>query len=256
MNYTNKLNLNKKIAFVVGGGLIGKEVVNAFLDNGAKVVLLDIENNFQYKKKNIYFEKFDISKLSLIEDKLKKITKKHGLPNIFVNCSYPRTKDWKRNSFSKINLDSFRKNIDIHLNSFSWMSKLIADTMSRSKNGGSIINLGSIYGIVGQDLNTYLGTDMKESMTYSIIKGGLTNLSRQMASYYGKYNIRINTVCPGGVEDSKQSSTFKKNYSKKTPLKRLAKSHEVASAILFLSSDASSYITGTSLIVDGGWTAI
>ena len=75
MNYTNKLNLNKKIAFVVGGGLIGKEVVNAFLDNGAKVVLLDIENNFQYKKKNIYFEKFDISKLSLIEDKLKKLQK-------------------------------------------------------------------------------------------------------------------------------------------------------------------------------------
>ena len=116
--------------------------------------------------------------------------------------------------------------------------------------------MGSIYGIVGQDLNTYLGTDMKESMTYSIIKGGLTNLSRQMASYYGKFNIRINTVCPGGVEDLKQTSMFKKNYSKKTPLKRLAKPHEVASAILFLSSDASSYITGTSLIVDGGWTAI
>ena len=220
MNYTNKLNLNKKIAFVVGGGLIGKEVITAFLDNGAKVVLLDIKNNLQTKNKNIHYEKFDISKLSQIEIKLKRIIKKHGLPNIFVNCSYPRTKDWKKNSFSKINLDSFRKNIDIHLNSFSWISKLIADRISKSKKGGSIINLGSIYGIVGQDLNTYLGTDMKESMTYSIIKGGLTNLSRQMASYYGKFNIRINTVCPGGVEDLKQTSMFKKKLFKKDTLEK------------------------------------
>ena len=119
---------------------------------------------------------------------------------------------------------------------------------------GSIVNMNSIYGLLGQDLSVYEKTSMTENMVYSIIKGGLVNLTRQMASYYGKFNIRINTVCPGGVEDLKQTATFKKNYSKKTPLKRLAKSHEVASAILFLSSDASTYITGTSLIVDGGWT--
>ena len=103
---------------------------------------------------------------------------------------------------------------------------------------------------------------MKENLTYSLIKGGIINFTRQMASYYGKNNIRVNTVCPGGIAghvadlSSKQSKQFVKNYSNQVPLKRLGNSEEVASTILFLSSSASSYITGTTIMVDGGWTAI
>ena len=98
-------------------------------------------------------------------------------------------------------------------------------------------------------------------MSYSVIKGGIINLSRQMASYYGKYNIRVNTLIPGGVLGPQntiheQNKTFVENYNKKTPLKRLANPEEIASAALFLASDASSYITGSTFVVDGGWTAI
>ena len=97
---------------------------------------------------------------------------------------------------------------------------------------------------------------MQENMTYSIIKGGIVNLTKQMASYYGKTGIRVNALCPGGVIDEGQNKKFVENYTKKVPLKRLAQPEEIANAALFLASDASSYITGISLLVDGGWTSI
>ena len=132
----------------------------------------------------------------------------------------------------------------------------------KEKINGSLIQLGSIYGSIGQDLSIYKGTEMEENMTYAVIKGGVANLTRQMASYYGKYNIRINTLCAGGIEghvagsSHAQDSIFIKNYSNKTPLKRLGRSDEIASTALFLASDASSYITGSTLFVDGGITII
>ena len=128
--------------------------------------------------------------------------------------------------------------------------------MKTKKKGGSIIQLSSIYGVVGQDLNVYKGTKMKESMTYALIKGGINNLTRQMASYYGRYKIRVNSLCPGGIEENNHHSKFLKNYKSRVPLKRLCNKNDVASAALFLSSDASSYITGTNIMVDGGWTCI
>ena len=88
-----------------------------------------------------------------------------------------------------------------------------------------------------------------------VIKGGITNMVRLMASYYGQFNIRVNTLCSGGVFDE-QDPIFVKNYSAKTPLKRMAKPEEIASAALFLASDASTYISGTSIMVDGGWSAV
>jgi len=148
------------------------------------------------------------------------------------------------------------------MNSYAWLARLAAEAMVSNGQGGSIIQLGSTYGIVGQDLTVYEGTKMHENMTYAEIKGGIISLSRQMASYYGQYNIRVNTLCPGGLEghvagtSSVQDQNFVKQYSKRTPLKRMGKAEEVASVALFLASEAASYITGATIMVDGGWTAI
>ncbi len=130
--------------------------------------------------------------------------------------------------------------------------------MKRKRKKGSIILLGSIYGVVGQDTQIYINTGMSENIAYSVIKGGITNFTKQMASYYGKFNIRINCICPGGVQDkiNTKNKNFIKNYRKRVPLKRLAKSEEIANVILFFSSDASSYVTGNIMMVDGGWTSI
>src|SRR3990167_1820579 len=140
----------------------------------------------------------------------------------------------------------------MHLNAYSWISRKVCLIMKKQKSG-SLINFGSIYGVVGNDFTVYEGTPMGSAMAYSAIKGGITNLGRYLASYFGEYNVRVNTICPGGIFDN-QNKIFVKNYSKKTPLKRMGNPSEIATAVLFLASDASSYITGTTLMVDGGWT--
>ena len=205
--------------------------------------------------KNYRFASFDISDFKNLDLNISKIIKKYGCPDVFINCSYPKTDDWAKNNFSNIKLKSFNKNINLQLTSSSWMLKIVADEMKKNKKLGSLIQLSSIYGLVGQNLNIYKNTNMEENLTYSVIKGGQSNLVKQMASYYGKYKIRVNAVCAGGVFD-KQNKIFVKNYSKQVPIKRMAKAHEISSTIIFLSSDASSYITGSNLVVDGGWTSI
>lgn len=250
-----KYNLKKKKFFVLGGsGLIGSKVCEELSEFETNIINLDIKEK-KTKFKNHKFFSFDITDYENLNSNISKIIKKYGCPDVFINCSYPKTDDWKKNNISDIRLESFNKNINLQLTSSSWILKIVADEMKKNKKSGSIIQLSSIYGLVGQNLNIYENTDMLDNLTYSVIKGGQSSLVRQMASYYGKYKIRINAVCAGGVLD-KQNKIFVKNYSKQVPIKRMAKAHEISSAIIFLSSDASSYITGSNLVVDGGWTSI
>ena len=234
-------------------------VINT-LSVGAKVIILDIKK--KQIQKNVKYERLDCSKLKTLEKNFDRIIKKLGFPDVFINCSYPRTNDWDQCSFNEITLERMTKNIEIHMNSYAWLSKIVADEMLKNKIKGSIINLNSIYGLVGQDLNIYQKTPMKENMPYSMIKGGLANLTRQMASYYGRFGVRVNGICSGGLKghvaghSRSQEKQFIKNYEKKVPLKRLGNPEEVANVITFMASDASSYITGSNILVDGGWTII
>ena len=253
-----------------GLGLIGREISKAIASAGSKAVILDIDEekgNALTKELGeagyaVRFKSFDCSDLENIESLFSGLFNEFGTPNIFINCSYPRNKDWENCSFSDATLDSYRKSVDIHMNSYAWLARLAAEAMKTKGVNGSIIQLGSIYGILGQDLTVYEGTEMLENMAYAAIKGGITNLTRQMASYYGQYSIRVNTLVPGGLtghvagKNDIQNPLFLKQYSKKTPLKRLGKAEEIASTALFLASDAASYITGSTIIVDGGWSII
>ena len=264
MKYINKFRLINKIAYVLGGsGHIGTEITYALSEFGAKVIVLDTNLNKKFAKhKNIKFEKFNVAKLKESESKLNKLILKYGTPNIFINCSYPYSKTWSKSSFLKITLKSIKENIDLHLVSYLWFARLIAERMKKAKIAGSLIQFGSVYGVVGQNLSIYKGTKLTENLTYSAIKGGIINNTKLMASYYGKYNIRINAICPGGLEGNiagkseRQPGKFKKQYTLQVPLKRMGKPEEIAPSVLFLASDASSYVTGTTFMVDGGWTAI
>lgn len=263
IDYTSKFKLKNKFAIVLGGsGLLGSEVCKALKQFGSKVLNLDLVNNHDLSKKNISFNKLDLKNLKLCEKKIEQIIKINGAPDIFINCSYPRTKSWPRVSFKNADIKSLKENIDLHLNSYIWIAKVIAEKMKKEKVKGSIIQFSSMYGVVGQNMNIYEKTNMSENFAYSAIKGGIINNSRLMASYYGKYNIRINTICPGGIIGhvaglkSTQPKNFIKNFNKQVPFKRMGTSDEIAPAVIFLASDASSYITGITLMVDGGWTAI
>lgn len=261
-NHLQKFSLKGKVAFVTGGaGLLGTAVTQALADARGKTVILDIDKErmrklYQQLKsqgKDVETEVFDVTDLDHINQSIDNLHQKFGKIDVWVNTAYPKTSDWG-NKVEELSLKSWQKNINIHLNSYSWISRKVCLIMRKQK-GGSLINFGSIYGVVGNDFTIYEGTEITSPMAYSAIKGGIINLGRYLASYFGQYNVRVNTVCPGGIFD-KQNETFVKNYSKRTPLKRMGKTEEVACAVLFLASDASSYITGITLMVDGGWTAI
>jgi NAD(P)-dependent dehydrogenase (short-subunit alcohol dehydrogenase family) len=261
MNYENIFRLDKKLVFVLGGsGYIGQEVVKGLLASGAKVVVLDkYKINFPgiVKFYSINFESTTSYKKKIISS-----FKKFGTPDILINTSYPKSKDWKFSKSETLKLGSLEKNIKIHLNSYLWIMNSTAIYMKRAKINGSIINLSSMYGIVSQDPEVYKNTNKSENVIYSAIKGGINSFSKQLAVIYGKHNIRVNTICPGGVINKKDykklkiNKNFRRNYFRKSPIKRFATTHDVACATIFLSSDASKYITGTNLTLDGGWTAL
>ncbi len=258
----NRFNLNNKDVLVLGGfGLIGFETVHGLLQLGAKVLILDKlidKKKFNFLKKNykdkISYKKFDLKKNDISD--FEKILKHQ---TIYINCSYPKSSNWNKNSFSKISAKTIKDSLGDNLVPSITTAISFAKKLKKYKKSGSIIQLGSIYGLVGQNLNVYKKTKILENNSYTLIKSGLTHFSKQMCAYYSKNKIRVNTVCPGGVKSTKdknQSKTFLNNYNKTVPIGRLAEPYEVASAIIFLSMDASSYITGSTLIVDGGWTSI
>lgn len=261
IDYVKKFFLKGKKAIVCGGaGLLGREIVSALAQAGAQVVIADIDDRggeklaklLRDKKFKVTYQNFDVTDINTLGQHLNALVKKlHGI-DIYINTAYPRTSDWG-SDIEKICVSSWQKNVDMHLNAYALSSKYMAQFMK--KKGGSIINMGSIYGVAGPDFTIYKNTKMGNSLIYAAIKGGIVNLSRYLSAYYGRYHVRVNTVCPGGVFDG-QNPIFVKNYNDKVPMKRMARKDEVASAVLFLASDAASYITGTAFMVDGGWTAI
>ena len=261
-------NLNKKIFYIIGGlGTIGKVTSNLISNYNAKVIILDINkkkwnsSNKKFGSKKIKYEYFDCTDLKNLEINIKKIFLKYGSPSVLINTSYPITNNWIKNDFKNINIQEFSENIDLNLVSYCWISKIFADHMKRKKIKGSVINIGSIYGIFGQNENFYKNTNLKENFSYPIIKGALVNYTKQMASFYGKYGIRFNLVSPGGIKGNisgsknKQNHNFIKKYISEVPLRRMCKPSDVANACLFLGSDDSSYISGVNLIIDGAITA-
>lgn len=252
--------MKKNCFYILGGsGLIGKYVCKEAVKKKYKVINLDIKKNNINGVKNIYF---DCKDLVDINTKLIDIFRGYGKPLVFVNCSYPTTNDWAENKFSIIKLESLRKNLDYQLTSAVWISRIFGNFMKDKRIKGSIIHFGSIYSLQAQDLNIYKNTEMSENLTYSVIKGGINNLNKQMASYYGAYGIRVNQICIGGVKghvknrSTTQSKVFQKKYINKTPLGRMCEPKEVAPSVIFLASKESSYITGATLVIDGGYSIV
>lgn len=253
-----------KCIILGGSGLLGKSIVKEIKNDFFSLTILDIKKPSKniLKNKNINFFHLDCSDVLNLEKNLSKIIKKVGCPSVFINCSYPVADTWSKCNFLKINAKIFLENIIPNLSSYAISSIYFAKKMTIKKSG-SVINIGSIYGSVAQDASIYKGVkNYNENVVYPIVKSGLIGLTKQMASFFGKNGVRINLLSPGGIyghnknDGKKQNNKFLKNYKNKVPMKRLGYSSEVAKAVRFLSSDQSSYITGTNLLVDGGWTII
>lgn len=244
--------LTGKIILVTGGsGLLGKAMIDHIRQQGGTAINGDISVKNDLANHCI---RLDVTKSASIKRVVNKIIDHHGRIDGLVNNAYPRTKDWG-NKFEDVSLDSWRKNVDFQLNRVFEITQLVIDKMKEMKTKGAVVNISSIYGVVGNDFTVYDGTDLTSPAAYSAIKGGIINFTRYLASYYGPHKIRVNCVSPGGIFNH-QPKRFVKNYEKKVPLKRMGKPEDIAPAVSFLLSDESAYVTGHNLVVDGGWTAI
>jgi NAD(P)-dependent dehydrogenase (short-subunit alcohol dehydrogenase family) len=243
--------LKDMIIIVTGGnGLLGKAILKRLKSEGAFCINFDINHETNNDLSQVYC---DITNTNSIDEGLEIVLKKYKKINGLVNNAYPRTKDWGT-KFEDIVYDSWKQNIDWQLNSYFYISQRVANQMSIQKEG-SIVNMASIYGVVGADFTVYEGTNMTMPAAYSAIKGALINFTRYVASYFGPHQVRVNAVSPGGIFDN-QNEVFVSNYSKKVPMRRLGNPEDIAPTIAFLLSDDAKYITGQNIIVDGGWTAI
>ena len=245
------INLKEKIIIVTGGnGLLGSEILLQIKNQGGVVINFDININSNSEITEVVC---DITDSKSINYAINLVLKQYGKIDGLVNNAYPRTSDWGK-KFENIQIDSWKSNVDMQMNSIFYMCQSVLEKMKIQKFG-SIVNMASIYGVVGPDFSIYDNTEMTMPAAYSAIKGGVINFTRYLSSYYGKYNIRVNSISPGGIFNN-QSETFVKNYETKVPMKRMGKPSDIAPAICFMLSDESSYITGQNIIIDGGWTSI
>ncbi|HEY8896737.1 MAG TPA: oxidoreductase [Niastella sp.] len=243
--------LKEKIIVVTGGaGLLGKSIAAAAVSEGAVVISADIFSAHDLDNGKLHM---DITDERSVLEGIAILKAKYGRIDGWVNNAYPRTKDWG-NKLEDIPYESWQKNVDMHLNGYFLCCRSILEAM-KLQQAGVVINMSSIYGIVGPDFSVYEGTNMTMPAAYSAIKGGLINLTRYLAAYYGPQGIRVNCVSPGGIFDH-QPESFVTRYEAKVPLRRMGTPDDIAQGVCFLLSENASYITGHNLVIDGGWTAI
>jgi len=244
-------NLKDKVIIVTGGsGLLGSAFIKEIKDGNGIAINADINLLTDVELANI---ECDITNQNSLNNMLNIVLDRYGKIDGLINNAYPRTADWAL-GFEDISIDSWRENLDMQLNScFSLCQKVLK--IMKNQKFGSIVNIASIYGVVGPDFSVYNGTEMTMPAAYSAIKGAQINFTRYLASYYGKYNINVNCVSPGGIFNS-QNATFVENYNKKVPMQRMGTPQDISPTVAFLLTENAKYITGQNIIIDGGWTAI
>lgn len=260
-------SLEGKVAVITGGmGLLGREFVKTLLEGGAKVAIFDIQTKYPKEfegvlNKNVAVYQTDVTDKKSIKHALKAVTKKWGTPQVLINAAAidipPKYSSKKFSALETYPEKSFAKIMDVNVKGVFLCSQIIGAAMAMGK-GGSIINISSIYGEVSPDQRIYVRKGEKgvfiKPISYCVSKGAIHNLTKYLATYWAKKNVRVNTLTFGGVFNY-QDKEFVKNYSSRVPMGRMARRDEYNGAILFLASDASSYMTGANLVIDGGYTA-
>jgi len=262
-------SLKNKVALVTGAlGLIGKHHCEALAEAGANVIVCDLDNTNCLEFTKTLPEKSlgigtDITKKKSVKELLETVLKEFGKIDILINNA--AINDMFENSqaaeeqskFENYPLELWQKSLDVNVTGMFLCSQIVGSEMAAA-GSGSIVNIASTYGMVAPDQTLYQKPDGTQSFyksaAYPVTKGAVISFTRFLAAYWGSKGVRVNTLSPGGVENN-QDEYFIDNYNRKTPLGRMAQPSDYKGALIFLASDASSYMTGANLVVDGGWTA-
>ncbi len=271
MSYKESFNLAGKTAMVTGAlGIIGSKVCAGLAEFGANIVAVDmneedtqafaseLNSKFGVKAVGIACNVSNPQQVSALFERA--VSVMGGVHILHNNAGYkPFDRDKYLAPFEEYTLEQWRDVMSVNMDGVFLMAKEAGKQMIKQGTGGSIIQTASIYGIMAPDHRIYQGSSyldkpMASPAVYSASKGGVVALTKYLAAYWAKQGIRVNTITPGGVE-SGQNEEFKRNYSARIPLGRMAQADEMVGAVLYLASDASSYITGHNIIVDGGLNA-
>lgn len=259
MNVLDMFKLDGKVAVVTGGaGLYGFQIVSALAEAGAKVYVASRNRENNEKKMqplldngyDISVLEFDLESEESILGLCDEIYAREKRVDILVNNAVLRPMSGYTDT-----AESFTRSMIANATGLFIISRAFGDRMAKD-GGGSIINIGSYMGILGPDYNLYKGTDMCKNGAvpdYFFHKGGITNYTRYLASHYGEYQLRANCVELGGLY-SGQDELFVKHYNEKTPLGRMANQTDLKGLIVYLASDASLYMTGAIIPLDGGYS--
>lgn len=269
-------DLEGRVAVVTGAsGLIGANHCRALAGAGATVIAVDLEQRVcdalaeavrievpDDSAATVRGMAADVTDADALQAINRDILSQFGRVDILVNNA--AINDMFENpvaaselsKFENYPLDLLRRSLEVNLVGTFLCAQVFGSEMARAGRG-SIINVASTYGIVGPNQAIYRNADGTQSFyksaAYPITKGGVIAFTKFLAAYWGARGVRVNTLSPGGVENG-QDETFIRNYSERTPLGRMALPTDYQGALLFLASDASSYMTGANLVVDGGWT--
>ncbi len=258
-----KSELEDKVVVITGGaGLIGKGFVEAVVENGGTAIIADLNEKAGVQAQDeisaklgsgrIEFIKVDITSKASITNMIDRVVGEHKSIDGLVNNAYPRNANYGR-KFEDVTYADFCENVNLHLGGYFLMSQEISRVMVEQKRG-AIVQIASIYGFMAPRFELYENTGFTSPVEYSAIKGGLLSLTKYLASYLGEHDVRVNALSPGGVH-ANQPESFVSQYSKKAIIgNRMAAPGDLTGALVFLLSDASSYVTGQNIVVDGGWS--
>jgi NAD(P)-dependent dehydrogenase (short-subunit alcohol dehydrogenase family) len=249
--------LGDSVVVVAGAnGLLGRACVDALVECGAKVVALDLETlKGDWDQARVTSWAVDLTDETAVVGVFARLGAEDGGRKqwAFVNCAYPRTKNWGSLGFLNVSAADWNKNVEMHLGA-SFVFTRESVRFLELRGGGAIVNFGSIYGVLGPDLRIYDGTPMQNPSPYAAIKAGVESMTRYVATTYGAKGIRANTVCPGGIFNQ-QPESFVGHYEHRTPLRRMGTPEDIAGAVAYLVGPSARYVTGQTLLVDGGWSA-
>ncbi|MCX7851500.1 MAG: SDR family oxidoreductase [Caldilineales bacterium] len=265
-------NIAGKIAVVTGGlGQLGRQFVLTLADSGARVAVFDsrvdedvVAARFGERRHDpaLLFCRVNVTDRASLEAGLRQVQETWGTPHILINNAAldsppnaPATENGPFETYPESSLDAV---LAVNLKGVVLCCQVIGGAMAAAGRG-SIINISSIYGLVSPDQRIYAyraaaGAPFFKPVAYAISKSGLLNLTRYLATYWASRGVRVNTLTFGGVFNH-QDEAFLQGYCARVPLGRMAREDEYNGAILFLASEASSYMTGANLVIDGGWTA-